>query len=86
MAAGKGGKHNKAQSSLEFNVLSPKTEYRYQRPGLLEKKQKKKKSCPHNVENKSTGHTQQVIYSVVFFAFSLNLEHPVGIVNATRRE
>lgn len=50
------------------------------------KAKKKKKSCPHNVENKSTSHTQQVIYSVVFFAFSLNLEHPVGIVNATRRE
>lgn len=62
MAAGKGGKHNKAHSSLEFNVLGPETEYRYQRPGLLEKS----KSCPHNVENKSTGHTQQVIYSVVF--------------------
>lgn len=43
MAAGKGGKHNKAHSSLEFNVLGPETEYRYQRPGLLEKKQKKKK-------------------------------------------
>lgn len=30
------------------------------------KRSKKKKSCPHNVENKSTSHTQQVIYSVVF--------------------
>lgn len=30
------------------------------------KKIKNKKSCPHNVENKSTSHTQQVIYSVVF--------------------
>lgn len=38
MAAGEGGKHNKAHSSLEFNVLGQKTEYRYQRPGLLEKK------------------------------------------------
>lgn len=66
MAAGKGGKHNKAHSSLEFNVLGPETEYRYQRPGLLEKKQKKQKTCPHNVENKSTSHTQQVIYGVVF--------------------
>ena len=37
MAAGKGGKHNKARSSLEFNVLGQKTEYRYQRAGLLEK-------------------------------------------------
>lgn len=46
MAAGEGGKHNKAHSSLEFNVLGQKTEYRYQRPGLLEKK----KGCPHNVE------------------------------------
>lgn len=26
----------------------------------------KKKSCPYNVENTSTGHTQQVIYNVVF--------------------
>lgn len=45
MAAGEkkkgGGKHNKAHSSLEFNVLGQKTEYRYQRPGLLEKKKKK---------------------------------------------
>lgn len=38
MAAGKGGKHNKAHSSLEFNVLGQKTEYRYQRPDLLGKK------------------------------------------------
>lgn len=83
MAAGKGGKHNKEHSSLEFNVLSPKTEYRYQRPGLLEGRGG---SCPHNLENKNTGQTQQVIYSVVFFAFSLNPEDPVGTVNATRRE
>ena len=38
MAARKGGKHNKARSSLEFNVFGQKTEYRYQRPGLAEKK------------------------------------------------
>lgn len=30
---------------------------------------KKKKSCPHNVENRSTGHTQQVIYNGFFFFF-----------------
>lgn len=71
MAAGKGGKHNKARSSPEFNVLGQKTEYRYQRPGLQEKKKKKRRSCPHNVENRSTGHTQQVIYSVVVFFLSL---------------
>ena len=62
----KGGKHNKARCSLEFNVLGQKTEYRYQRAGLVEG-EKKKKGCPHNVENRSTGHTQQVIYSVVVF-------------------
>lgn len=69
MAAGKGGKHNKARCSLEFNVLGQKTEYRYQRLGPSGEK-----SCPRNVENRSTGHTQQVIYSV--FSFSLNWEHP----------
>lgn len=30
------------------------------------KSKKKKTTCPHNVENKSTSHTQQVIYGVVF--------------------
>lgn len=64
MAVGEGGKHNKAHSSLEFNVLGQKTEYRYQRPGMLEK------SCPHNVENTSAAHTQQVIYSAVCFFVS----------------
>lgn len=44
MAAGEGGKHNKARGSLKFNVLGQKTEYRYQRPSLPEK------GCPHNVE------------------------------------
>jgi len=61
MAAGKGGKHNKAHSSLECNVLGQKTEYRYQRPDLLERRGGK--NCPHNVENRSTGHLKQVIYS-----------------------
>lgn len=81
MAAGKGGKHNKACSSLEFNAPGLKTEYRYQRPGLREKK-----NCSHNVENTSTGHTRQVIYNVVFLLLSLNLEHPGGTVRATGRE
>lgn len=40
----KGGKHNKARCSLEFNVLGQKTEYRYQRAGLVEGKKKKKKA------------------------------------------
>lgn len=31
----------------------------------------KKKSYPHNVENRGTGHTQQVIYSVFFVLLSL---------------
>lgn len=33
MAAGGGGKHNKACSSPEFNVLGQETDYRDQRSG-----------------------------------------------------
>lgn len=35
----------------------------------FKKRKEKKKSCPHNVENTSTGHTQQVIYNAVFLLF-----------------
>lgn len=66
MAAGKGGKHNKAHSSLEFN------EYRYQMPDLLEERENKR---PRNVESRSTGYRQQVIYRLwpVFFFSVLSL-------------
>lgn len=50
--------------TARWNLMcSVKRQYRYQRPDLLDKKK-----SPHNVENRSTGHTQQVIYSL-FFCF-----------------